>query len=113
MDWLFARAAHAAKAVWGARSGEGRDVLDRITGYWTDMVEIDRQFVGVRATARVACSEFALPTLARTLYFGCEPGHEAACASGTVRCDFARAVSSPIRRCVRPPRSVTPRPALL
>ncbi len=38
-DWLFARAAHAAKAVWGTRSGEGRDALDRSTGYWTEMVE--------------------------------------------------------------------------
>ena len=91
--WLFARVARAARAVPVFRSCEGRDLLARIAGYWADQVEIDRQYAGVRSTASVACSELAAPALARTLYFGCEPGYEAALASGAVQCDFARAVS--------------------
>ena len=91
--WLFARVAHAARAVWGAAPGEGRDVLERIVGYWADQAGITSQYAGVRTTARVACSELAQPALARTLYFGCEPGFAQAKAAGAVRCDFAAAVS--------------------
>ena len=90
--WLFARAARRARAVWGDAPGEGRDVLDRVAGYWEPMSRIDRQYAGVLATARIACSELADAALARRLYFGCEPGYAAACEAGEVL-DFARAVS--------------------
>ena len=91
--WLFARVAYCARKVWGAEPGEGQDVLERVIGYWADMVPIGPQFVGVRSSARIACSEIADPALARTLYFGCEPGYAAARAAGALRCDFATAVS--------------------
>ena len=90
--WLFARAARYARAVWGRTPGEGRDVLDRVVGYWEPMSRIERQYAGVLATARTACSALADATLARRLYFGCEPGYAAARAAGEVL-DFARAVS--------------------
>ena len=90
--WLFARAARYARAVWGRTPGEGRDVLDRVAEYWEPMSRIERQYAGVLATARTACSALADATLARRLYFGCEPGYAAARAAGEVL-DFARAVS--------------------
>ena len=90
--WLFARAARRARAVWGDAPGEGRDVLDRVVGYWEPMSRIDRQYAGVLATARTACSALADAALARRLYFGCEPGYAAAREAGEVL-DFARAVS--------------------
>ena len=90
--WLFARAARYARAVWGRTPGEGRDVLDRVAEYWAPMSRIERQYAGVLATARTACSALADATLARRLYFGCEPGYAAARAAGEVL-DFARAVS--------------------
>ena len=90
--WPFARAARRARSVWGDAPGEGRDVLDRVVGYWEPMSRIDRQYAGVLATARTACSALADATLARRLYFGCEPGYAAACEAGEVL-DFARAVS--------------------
>ena len=90
--WPFARAARYARAVWGRTPGEGRDVLDRVAEYWEPMSRIDRQYAGVLATARTACSALADATLARRLYFGCEPGYAAARAAGEVL-DFARAVS--------------------
>ena len=91
-EWPFARAARCARAVWGDGPGEGRDVLDRVAVYWEPMSRIDRQYAGVLATARTACSALADATLARRLYFGCEPGYAAACEAGEVL-DFARAVS--------------------
>ena len=90
--WLFARAARYARAVWGDAPGEGRDVLDRVAEYWAPMSRIERQYAGVLATARTACSALADAALARRLYFGCEPGYAAARAAGEVL-DFARAVS--------------------
>ena len=90
--WLFARAARYARAVWGRTPGEGRDVLDRVVEYWEPMSRIERQYAGVLATARTACGALADATLARRLYFGCEPGYAAARAAGEVL-DFARAVS--------------------
>ena len=91
-EWPFARAARRARAVWGDGPGEGRDVLDRVVGYWEPMSRIDRQYAGVLATARTACSALADAALARRLYFGCEPGYAAARAAGEVL-DFACAVS--------------------
>ena len=90
--WPFARAARYARAVWGRTPGEGRDVLDRVVEYWEPMSRIERQYAGVLATARTACSALADATLARRLYFGCEPGYAAAREAGEVL-DFARAVS--------------------
>ena len=83
--WPFARVARATRSVWGEASGEGRDVLERLVGYWAPMAAIDRQFAGVRATARVVCSEFSSPAVSHTLRFGCEPGSRAGL-------DFTRAV---------------------
>ena len=90
--WLFARAARYARAVWGRKPGEGRDVLDRVAEYWAPMSRIERQYAGVLATARTACSALADAAVARRLYFGCEPGYAAAREAGEVL-DFARAVS--------------------
>ena len=90
-EWLFARVARRALPVWGADPGEGRDILSRVLDYWLPMVAIDRQYAGVLATSRGACAEFADPAVATTLYFGCEPGYEAARDAGAVR-DFAQAV---------------------
>ena len=90
--WLFARAARCARAVWGEAPGEGRDVLDRVVEYWEPMSRVDRQYVGVLATACTACAALADAAVARRLYFGCEPGYATACEAGEVL-DFARAVS--------------------
>ena len=90
-EWLFARVARRALAVWGAEPGEARDLLARVVDYWLPMTDIDRQYAGVLATARSACAEFADPAVAATLYFGCEPGYAAARDAGMVR-DFSQAV---------------------
>ena len=90
--WLFGRVAAAALGVLPGDHGEGRDLLDRVLGYWTPMADVDRQFAGVRASASCACADFAAPAIARTLYFGCEPGHVAGrSASGGL--DFGRLVA--------------------
>ena len=86
-EWLFARIARRARKVW--KAAEGRDVLDRVLSYWAPMVPIRPQFVGVLSSARAACSDFAEPHVAHTVYFGCEPG---ARDVGTGVCDFAEAV---------------------
>lgn len=88
--WLFARVARLARTAWTDGPGEGRDVLDKVLGYWAPMVRIDRQYAGVLATARIACSELAGPA-STTLYFGCEPGY-AACGPGR-KPDFSRLVA--------------------
>ena len=88
-DWLFARIARGARNVWG--TGEGGDVIERVLSYWAPMVLIRPQFVGVLATARAACSDFAESHVARSVYFGCEPG---ARDVGTRACDFAGAVGA-------------------
>ena len=89
-EWLFARVARLARAAWTDGPGEGRDALDRVLGYWTPMARIDRQYAGVLATARNACSELAGPA-STTLYFGCEPGY-AGCGPGR-KPDFSRLVA--------------------
>ena len=90
-EWLFARVARRALAVWGGEPGEERDLLARVVDYWLPMTDVDRQYAGVLATARSACAEFADPAVAATLYFGCEPGYAAARDAGMIR-DFAQAV---------------------
>ena len=91
-EWLFARAARCARAVWGQAPGEGRDVLDRVAGYWDPISRISAQYAGVLATACTACAALADAAVARRLYFGCEPGWDAARRAG-LALDFARAVS--------------------
>ena len=88
--WLFARLARLAMPVWGGAPGEGRDLLLRVLTTWKAQAAIERQYAGVIATARTACAEFASPTLARSLYFGCEPGFRAAHAEAV---DFGALVS--------------------
>ena len=90
-EWLFARIARGALKVWGRAPGEGGDVIERVLSYWAPMVPIRPQFVGVLATARAACSDFAESHVARSLYFGCEPG---ARGVGGAACDFAAAVGA-------------------
>ena len=91
-EWLFARAARCARAVWGQAPGEGRDVLDRVVDYWEPISRVSAQYAGVLATACTACAALADAAVARRLYFGCEPGWDAARRSA-LALDFARAVS--------------------
>ena len=90
--WLFARVAAAALAHIPNLSSEGRDLLGRVVGYWQSMIVADKQYAGVRASASVVCTDFAAPSIARTLYFGCEPGWDGGDARGGA-IDFARAVA--------------------
>ena len=89
-EWPLARIARLARTAWTDGPCEGRDVLDKVLGYWTPMARIDRQYAGVLATARMACSEFAGPA-STSLYFGCEPGY-LGCDSRR-RLDFSRLVA--------------------
>ena len=88
--WLFARIAKALLAHRGEEPGEARDVLRRIVEYWEPMARVRNQYAGVRATAATICTDFARPAIARTLYFGCEPGFRAETNNGL---DFAHLVS--------------------
>ena len=87
LRWLFERIALPAQSAWGRTEGEERDLLGRIIGYWSANAIAEKQHVGIVATAREACSAFAAPAIARTLYFGWEPG------AGADTIDFARLVS--------------------
>ena len=89
--WLFARVAGPAMGVWGADGGEGREVLERICGYWADQSRVDKQYAGVWSSARIVCADLAQRVLARSLYTGCEPGYAQAGASH--RYDAAHEVS--------------------
>ena len=82
--------ARAAASVWRTGPGETPDVIDRVLRYWHPMARLRGQFGGVVASARAACGSIAEPALARTVYFGCEPG---AAGSDAIGRDFARAVS--------------------
>ena len=75
--WLFARIATALLQHRGEQPGEARDVLRRVVDYWEPMARTRAQYAGVRATASTICADFAAPAIARTLYFGCEPGYRA------------------------------------
>ena len=90
-SWLFARLAQHAHLVWGTKPGEGRELLERVSEYWLQQAKIDKQHGGTLGTARVACAEYAAPQVARTLYFGCEPGWRDAHADAV---DFASLASS-------------------
>ena len=91
-EWLLTRLARAALKHVCTTPGEARDLCGRIVDYWTPMVEIDRQYAGVRATATAVCTDFGSPSIARSLYFGCEPGYRAARGEGN-GLDFARLVA--------------------
>ena len=93
VEWLFARVARAALASVCREPGEGWDLCERVLGYWSAMVEVERQYAGVRAVASVICSDFATPSIASTLYLGCEPGYRAAREDGN-GLDFARLVAA-------------------
>ena len=93
VGWLFARVAQAALASVCREPGEGWDLCERVLGYWSAMVEVGRQYAGVRAVASVICSDFATPSIAFTLYLGCEPGYRAAREDGN-GIDFARLVAA-------------------
>ena len=88
--WLFARLASALLAHPGAQPGEARDLLRRIVDYWSPMARSGMQYAGVRASASTVCADFAAAAIARTLYFGCEPGFREGAREGL---DFARLVS--------------------
>ena len=88
--WLFTRIAKSALPRW--EESEAQDVLHRIIDYWDAISRIRAQYAGVRATARIICADFAAPSIARTLYFGCEPGYVS--VEGTVATvDFSRLVA--------------------
>ena len=89
-QWLFARIARGALAGLCAEPGEGRDLCERVLGYWASIVEVDRQYAGTRGSASAVFSDFATPSIASTLYLGCEPGFAAAGNGNGL--DFARLV---------------------
>ena len=90
--WLFGRVAATALGVLPEDHAEGRDLLNRVLGYWTPIANAERQFAGVRASASCVCADFAAPSIARTLYFGCEPGYGAG-KSTSGGLDFQRLVA--------------------
>ena len=73
--WLLARIAAGVLDDWDELCGEGREVLERIGAYWDRIARTEGQYPGTLAAARSACSEFAAPAIARSLYFGFEPGY--------------------------------------
>ena len=91
--WLFGRIAGAALASVCERSAEGRDLCQRVLGYWGSMGCAEGQSAGVRASANTVFADFAAPSLERTVYFGCEPGYASARSNGD-GLDFARLVAA-------------------
>lgn len=88
--WLWAQIASAARPVFGAEPGEARDLCDRVCAYWRKSSEVQGQHMAVLASARNAASDFADPSVARTIYFGCDPALPL--VEGT-RVDFASLVA--------------------
>ena len=88
--WLWAQLAAAAMSVFGADAGEGRDLLQRIRAYWRKSAQVRAQHMGVVASARNATHDFSAPSVARSVYFGCEPG---LLLEGAARVDFPALVS--------------------
>ena len=89
--WLLGHVAAAARPVFASTPGEARDLIVALTEYWPSVADVDPHYVGVRATAAAICTDFAVPLIARTLYFGCEAGCRAVASRIP---DFARAVSA-------------------
>lgn len=90
VSWLWARLARAALSAFGAEAAEARDLLGRVTSYWRKSSEVRAQHMGVIASARNAARDFSAPSVARSVYFGCEP---AVALTGGTRVDFARLVA--------------------
>ena len=90
VPWLWAQLATAVRPVFGGEAGESRDLLGRITAYWRKSSEIGAQHMGVIASARNAAHEFSVPSVASSVYFGCEPG---LASEGGTRVDFAGLVA--------------------
>ena len=80
-DWRFGRVARAARSLWVAK-GEATDIVRQILEYWMPLTETSAQFRTIVASARAACGAAAEPALARTVYFGCEPGASSAYETG-------------------------------
>ena len=80
-DWRFGRVARAARSLWVAK-GEATDIVRQILEYWMPLTETSAQFRTIVASARAACGAAAEPALARTVYFGCEPGASYAYETG-------------------------------
>ena len=80
-DWRFGRVARAARSVWVAK-GEATDIVRQVLEYWIPLTETGAQFRTIVASARAACGAAAEPALARTVYFGCEPGASSAYETG-------------------------------
>ena len=90
VPWLWAQLATAVRPVFGGEAGESRDLLGRIDAYWRKSSEVHAQHMGVLASARNAAHEFSAPSVASSVYFGCEPGLG---SEGGTRVDFARLVA--------------------
>ena len=108
--WLFARLARTALRCLDALSAEARDLLERVVDYWAATTEAEKQYLGTRSSAATVCAELAAPAIARSLYFGCEPGLRGRRPS----VDFTRAVDPGARACAplvvyRPARDDTDR----
>ena len=91
-EWLLARIADAALAMGDDMASETREVLGRVVTYWHRTAAIEPQWVGTLGSARGACAELAAPAIARSLYFGFEPGFRAARDAGE-QLDFATLVA--------------------
>ena len=84
-DWLLVRIADAAHDALGDDlPAETRETLARIGGYWSRIGRTEGQWPGTLSAARTACDEFAAPAIARSLYFGYEPGLRTARDAGRV-----------------------------
>ena len=66
----------------GAIASETREVLGRVGTYWNRIAANESQWVGTLGAARGACAELAAPAIARSLYFGFEPGFRTARDAG-------------------------------
>ena len=88
--WLWGELAKAAWPVFGVVSDQARDLLQRVRAHWAKSVCVSAQHMGVVGSARAAAYEFSQPSVAQTLYFGCEPGLAEGRGQGV---DFARLVA--------------------
>ena len=91
-EWLLARIADAALGMGDDMASETREVLGRVGTYWNRIAATEPQWVGTLGAARGACAELAAPAIARSLYFGFEPGFRAARDAGE-QLDFATLVA--------------------
>ena len=81
-EWLLARIADAALGMGDDMASETREVLGRVRTYWNRIAATEPQWVGTLGAARGACAELAAPAIARSLYFGFEPGFRTARDAG-------------------------------